>query len=281
MPPLSRPARDARSRAPKRPALGARSRASVALGSLVVALSLACSSSEPETILPYPVGQAMVFGSPQGGVLTRLDASCASEACAAARERCGEGAYAEVIVNGSGALLDVLCYPGELAVRHLQEGPFDRIRDESDTVFVFDAHDDGADLLGDVAVSGDDVVLYGAGAEVSVLGAGLRIDGQRVLVRGVTVRGDVTIDKHDVKLSLVQIDGDLTINGNRVTLSESIVYGDIHLVGSGAVFSRNLLQGAERLRGSEISCHENQRFDDADGERDVDGDELGAEIPCR
>lgn len=232
-------------------------------------------------MLPYPVGQAMVFGAPEGGVLTPLEPGCDSAVCVAVRERCGGDAYAEVIVNTPGDVLDVMCYPGDLSVREIEPAPFDTIGEESNTVFVFDARDDGADMLGEVTVSGDDDVLYGAGAEVSILGDGLRIDGERVVVRGMTIRGDVTVDKNDAKLSLVQINGDLTINGNAVTLSESVVHGDVHLVGSGVVLSRNLLQGTTELSSNQLACHLNQRFDDADADRQIESSELGGEIDCQ
>jgi hypothetical protein len=257
-------------------------RASSLLARAGLALVLvACSPSSGEPVLPYPVGHAMVFGAPQGGVMTTLDPSCEDEVCAAARARCGQDAYAEVIVDAPGSVLDVMCYPGQLSVRELEQDPFDTIGEESDTVFVFDSLDDGADVLGEVVVRGDDDVLYGAGAEVSVLGDGLRIDGERVLVRALTIRGDVTVDKNDAKLSLVQIDGDLTINGNGVTLSESIVHGELHLVGSSTVLSRNLLEGAARLSATKLACHLNQRFDDADGDRFIDAAELGGEVECQ
>jgi len=232
-------------------------------------------------VLPYPAGQAMVFGAPEGGVMTPLDPSCDSPICLAVRERCGPGAYAEVIVDTPGDVLDVMCYPGDLSVREIEPDPFDRIGEESGTVFVFDAEDDGADMLGDVIVSGDDDVLYGAGAGVSVLGDGLRIEGERVVVRGMTIRGDVTVDANEAKLSLVQINGDLTINGNGVTLSESVVHGRLHLVGSATVLSRNLLQGVARLSAIRLACHLNQRFDDADADRLIDASELGGEVDCR
>lgn len=223
----------------------------------------------------------MVFGTPRGGVLTPVDATCDSDVCVAVRESCGPDAYAEVILDTPGAVLDVMCYPGGLAVRDIDIDPFDTIGEASDTVFVFDAVDDGADMLGEVVVSGDDAVLYGAGAEVSVLGEGLRIEGERAVVRGMTIRGDVIVNRNDAKLSLVQINGDLTVNGNHFTLSESIVHGDIHLVGSAAVLSRNLLEGAGPLSANNLGCHQNQRFDDVDADRYIDEEELGGEIPCR
>ena len=206
---------------------------------------------------------------------------CDSDVCLAVNERCGSNAYAEVIMPTAGSVLDVMCYPGNLDVRELQLGPFDTIGEESGTVFVFDSLDDGADMLGEVVVSGDDDVLYGAGAAVSVLAEGLQIDGERVVVRGLTIRGDVTVDKNDAKLSLVQINGDLTINGNGVTLSESIVFGEIHLVGSNTVLSRNILEGVGELSASNLECHQNQRFDDVDRDHYVDSAELGREIQCQ
>ncbi len=241
----------------------------------------ACSSTSRELVLPYPVGQAMVFGAPGGGVTIPVDAACASEPCRAVLDECGGNAYAEVVLGTPGNVLDVMCYPGDLGVREIGSAPFETIGEESDTVFVFDALEDGADLLGEVTVTGDGDVLYGAGAEVSVLGGNLGIDGERTVLRGVTIRGDVTIDKNDAKLSLVQINGDLTINGNGVTLSESIVHGDVLVVGSNTVLARNLLEGVASLQGTNLACSLNQRFDDADGDRVIDDAELGVEVACR
>ena len=240
----------------------------------------ACSSSSREQVLPYPVGQAMVFGAPEGGATMTIDAVCADETCQAVLDECGVSAYAEVVLDTQGNVLDVMCYPADVDLREIGAAPFETIGEESGTVFVFDALEDGADVLGDVRVTGDDDVLYGAGAEVSVLAGDLHIDGERTVLRGLTIRGDVTIDKNDAKLSLVQINGDLTINGNGVTLSESVVHGDVLVVGSHAVLARNLLEGVGSLTGTNLACSLNQRFDDSDGDRVIDDAELGVEVAC-
>jgi hypothetical protein len=254
----------------------------IAGGLLSLLAPSACSSSGKEPVLPYPVGQAMVFGaSPEGAVAMQTGPDCTSQACAAVLERCGGNAYAEVVLGTTGSVLDVICYRGDLDVREIADAPFDEIGSERETVFVFDALDDGADLLEEVVVRGESDVLYGAGADVSVLGAGLGIDAPGTIVRGLTVRGEVTVDKNDAKLSLVEIYGDLTINGNRVTLSESIVHGDVLVVGSDAVLARNLLEGTGRLSGTNLECSLNQRFDDRNTDRRIDDDELGAEIVCQ
>jgi hypothetical protein len=232
--------------------------------------------------LPYPVGQAMVFGeSNEGAVTLPLEPGCASVACLAVRERCAADVYAEVILATTGDVLDVICYRADLAVRQLELTPFESIGEESNTVFIIDDLDDGADLLDEVVVSGDGDVLYGSGAALSVLGAGLDIDGLDTVVRALTVRGDVTVDRNLAKLSLVEIWGDLTINGNQVTLSESIVHVDILVVGTDAVLARNLLANVSPLQGTNLRCAQNQRFDDDNRNREVDPDELGAEVECR
>jgi hypothetical protein len=224
----------------------------------------------------------MVFGiSPAGGVMTPMGAHCTSDVCAAVRERCGPDVYAEVILGRADDLLDVICYRADLDVRELERTPFESIGEESETVFVLDGIDDGADLLDEVTVSGRDDVLYGLGPQVSVLGAGLAIDGLGTIVRALTVRGDVTVDRNDAKLSFLEIWGDLTINGNQVTLSESIVHGQVLVVGTNAVLARNLLEGATPLTGTNLRCVLNQRFDDRDDDRVIDDDELGREVECR
>jgi hypothetical protein len=224
----------------------------------------------------------MVFGSsPEGGMLMPMGRGCSSEACAAVRERCTGEVYAEVILGTLAEVLDVICYPADISVHQLEETPFETIGAESDTVFVFDGLDDGADLLDEVVVSGENDVLYGLGAAVSVLGAGLAIDGPGTIVRALRVRGNVTIDRNDAKLSLVEIWGNLTINGDRVTLSESAVHGGILVVGTDAVLARNLFEGTAELSGTNLRCVQNQRFDDRNGDRAIDDDELGADVTCR
>ena len=252
-----------------------------ALGALLVLASGACSPSPPETVLPYPIGQAMVFGAPEGGVALQVNASCESDVCLAVLERCGAGAYAEVVLGSSREVLDVLCYRGDLRARELRTTPFEAIGSESETVFVIDALDDGADLLGELVISGDHDVLYGAGPEVSVLAEGLRIEGESTIVRAITIRGDVTINENDAKLSLVQINGDLIINGNDATVSESVVHGNVSVVGSRAVLARNLFEGAARLSATNLRCHLNQRFDDEDRDRVIEPSELGGEVACQ
>jgi hypothetical protein len=249
-----------------------------ALGALLALC--ACSSSDSESVTPYPLGQAMVFGPDGGGMSVSVDADCESDVCQEVQQHCGGNAFADVVLTRRGNVADVMCYPGDLRVRELGVPARQAWVAEKDTVFVLDGVDDGADLVGDVAVGEDNVVLYGEGAAVSVIGGGLSIDGVGTVVRGVSVQGDVTVDRNEAKLSLVEIFGDLTINGNHVTVGESVVHGTLHLVGNDTVLVRNLLSGAASLSGTHLTCNLNQRFDDADGDDVIDDAELGGEVIC-
>ena len=228
---------------------------------------------------PFPLGQAMVYGGDGGGVRVDVTPSCQSEACLAVRERCGERAYAEVMLDRAGAIADVACYRGDLHIVELGTSPVIGLDDQPDTVIVFDSIDDGPDLYGNATLSEDNVVLYGAGAQVSVVGGELGIEGSGAMVRGLRIAGDVVIDRAGANLALVEIEGELFINADDVTVTESVVKGRVHVGGSGAVLVRNLLN-ASHLSGTRLKCNLNQRFADADGDGLIDAAELGGEVSC-
>src|SRR5262245_2441101 len=90
-------------------------RTSIAAILSCVCLFLGCaesSSSAPaQADVPYRLGQALVIGNGRSE-LTNVDDGCDSEVCAAVRERCGDDAYADVVVDENGQVLDVLCFRG-------------------------------------------------------------------------------------------------------------------------------------------------------------------------
>lgn len=229
---------------------------------------------------PFPIGQAVVYGGDGGGRWVDVTSSCQSEPCVAVRERCGSRAFAEVMLARSGAIADVVCYRADLRVDELGAAPVDELSDQPHSVLLVDAIDDGVDVLGDVTLSADDVVLYGAGARVSVLGGELEIVGAGAAVRGLRVDGDVRIDGNGAKLSLLEIHGQLFIDADDVTVNESIVYGRVHVTGAGAVLVRNVLGDNRELEGSLLECNLNQRFDDSDGDGEIADAELGGEVSC-
>src|SRR5690606_34478706 len=125
---------------------------------------------------PYPLGQALVIGETPEGRRETVSGRCDTEVCQAVRERCGEPAYAEVVVGDDGAVLDVVCFRGNARFEEVGPGEVATARAGNDTVLVLDDADDGLDVSGDVVLAGNDAVLYGRGAAVSRVGGDVRID---------------------------------------------------------------------------------------------------------
>ena len=225
----------------------------------------ACAGSDPQGSTPYRLGQALVIGESEGGELTTVDAACDTEACAAVRERCGDEAYADVVLDESGNVADVLCFRGNLKVEELGVDTVDSARAGNNTVLVLDAEDDGDDVTGDVVLEGNNSVVYGKGADVSVIGGSLLIEKNNAIVRGVSIAGDLVIDKNNAQLSFTEIHGDLTIAGNNTTLAECVVHGQVRITGNNTVLVQNQLAATGAISGKNLTCNDNVRFVEADG----------------
>lgn len=222
------------------------------------------------TSMPYQVGQALVIGSAEGAELVNVDANCDTATCDAVRERCGDSAYADVVVDAEGNVLDVLCFRGNATLQELGEDSVATASAGNGTVLVFDGEADGADVTGDVVLTGNNAVVYGQGADVSEIGGNLAIDKNNAVVRGVTIRGNVSIDKNNAQLSFTEIFGNLTIDGNNTTLAECIVHGEVQINGVNTVLVQNRFEGARILSGKNLTCNGNVGFEsDADGSADA------------
>jgi hypothetical protein len=241
------------------------------LAFVAVGLMVACSSEErtaSETVTPYSVGQALVIGEDDGERTMAVDDDCDTEVCAAVRERCGEEAYADVVLAEDGEVADVVCYKRNVTVVELGEDPVERASAGNNTVLVLDAEDDGVDVEGDVTLEGNNAVVYGHGADVSVIGGTLALEKNNAIVRGVTIQGDVTIDKNNAKLLFVTIEGSLTIVGNNTTVAASRVLGEITILGNNTVLVQNELADAGPIEGKNLRCNGNVRIE-ADEEQDA------------
>lgn len=249
-------------------------------GAFVLCVFGACGDGAPRTETPYQLRQALVIGDEEGGRLTEVDENCDDAECDAVLERCGADAYADVVLDEQGEVADVLCYRGNVKVVELGEEAVESAEAGNNTVLVFDAEDDGPDVTGDVVLSGNNAIVYGEGADVSVIGGSLAIEKNNAIVRGVTIQGDVTIDKNNTQLSFVVIEGNLVINSNNVTLAESTVHGSVTITGNNAVLVENRLAGVDALSAQNLTCNGNVRFDDADADGEVEDSEVGAQISC-
>ncbi len=250
-------------------------------GAILSASLAACGDEGSEPVVPYSLGQALVIGDDEGEHVADVD-SCEEEdrgACEAVLERCGDDAYADVVLDEGGEVADVLCYRGNVHVEEIGEEAVETADAGNNTVLVLDDLDDGADVTGAVVLSGNNTIVYGQGADVSVIGS-LAIEKNNAIVRAVTIQGDVTIDKNNAQLSFVVIEGNLTINANNATLASSTVLGTVSILGNNAVFVDNQISGVDALAGKNLTCNDNHRSDDADADGEIEELEIGAEITC-
>jgi hypothetical protein len=232
--------------------------ASVWLSSCASGSSGSTASDAP---VPYRLGQALVIGEVEGGELTPVDGSCDSDVCAAVRERCGDQAYADVVLGADGQVLDVLCFRGNAEAESLGTASVETASAGNNTVLVFDDVADGDDVTGDVVLEGNNAVVYGHGADVSRIGGDLAIDKNNAIVRGVAIVGDVTITKNNAQLAFTEIFGDLTIEGNNTTLAECVVHGAVRIDGVNTVLVNNHFRGARQLSGKNLECNGNTSFE--------------------
>jgi hypothetical protein len=214
------------------------------------------SGSKGPASTPYQLGQALVIGDGTSAEVTNVDDGCDSAACQAVRERCGDDAYADVVVDAQGNVLDVLCFRGNADVQEIGEATVASASAGNNTVIVLDGVDDGTDVTGTVTLTGNNAVLYGEGPGVSEVGA-LSIEKNNAIVRGVSILGDVTIEKNNAQLSFCEIHGDLTILGNNTTLAECTVHGQVRIDGVNTVLVNNRFATERELAGKNLTCNGN------------------------
>lgn len=247
-------------------------------------------TAEPES--PYPLGQALVIGQGPDGQRVSVDDTCDTAACSAVRERCGDRAYAEVVVDDDGVVLDVVCFRGNARFETIGADAVASASAGNGTVLVFDGVDDGADVTGDVVLTGNNAVVFGQGASVSRIGGDLDIDKNNAVVRGVSIGGDVRVEKNNAQLSFVEVLGDLTISGNNTTIVGSSIHGRVIIDGVNTVLVQNRFFAVERLAGKNLECNGNVTVSApaappatdaaagaADAGADVEASDAGAEAP--
>lgn len=226
-----------------------------------------------------PVG---TYTTPKGDECISVSGKNAGEPkCLKPQKDCGEDGTADVIVDEDGAVLAVLCYPNhDYAVQVIPDEAVDSPALGNNSVVVLDDEDDGADIEGDLIVEGNNVILYGAGPALSVIGGNLEIQKNNAIVRGVRIAGDVRIDKNNASLVACVIEGDLIITGNNFTLALCEVWGKITIDGNNTVFVSNLIAEDQVVAGQNLRCNDNHFFSDASGDGVVDSDDVLEALVC-
>jgi hypothetical protein len=249
---------------------------------------VACGSDATRSALPYEANSTAVIGgdydnpngraprvveTPDGDACIALDGACVRP-----QQECGDSGAADVLVDDTGNVLDVICYPTSGVAVETLDGKVDHVG--NDVVLVFDDKDDGPDVIGDLTIDGNNVTLYGNGPATSVIGGDLNIDKNNAVVRGIRIQGDVTITKNNLSLVDCVIDGDLTIRGNNVSIALCDVWGKLVIQGNNTVLVNNRFATAPEIHGNNTVCASDVMFADADDDGLVSVDELGDTIMC-
>lgn len=262
---------------------------SVILFAVLAVSSMAACGSENEpipgdgTAYTSDPDKTVVIG-PQGAGAAQGSGDCVllpSGECADAK-RCAPGERRDVILDSRGKVVSVVCYPADAAPPTVEaEGDVELDKNDNGGVVAIDGADDGDDIKGNVTAAGNDIVVYGEGAAVSVIGGNLDSSGNNFSLRGVTVRGNVRVVGNNASLVLCVIEGDVLFEGNNNVIAECSVKGKIEIKGVNNVLVGNEVGGPMSLGDDKNTvCDGNVVWTDANSNAVLDPGETGAPIAC-
>lgn len=246
------------------------------LAAVALAPALAACGSDEAEIGPADkfgagAGTTTVVGDGAGGAafVTPGAGECldVKGECVKPADKCGADGRADVIVDSSGKVLEIVCYPaGDTAPTVEQKGDVD-LDKQNGGVVAIDGAADGVDVEGNVSSKGNNVTVYGAGPDVSVIGGNVDADGNNFSARGVTVKGNVVIDANNGTIVLSVVEGNIEYTGNNFVLAETTVLGNVKIIGNNARLVGNRIHGTLEIDGQNTVC-------------DGNVDENGAAIGC-
>ena len=236
-------------------------------------------TSEPnKSVVVGPgAGAGTVFQTPTGDQCVKLP----SGECVKPQDECKEGERADVVIDSSGKVVEIVCYPASSTPTPIDGQGNVELGKENKGVVAIDGNDDGVDVAGDVTSSGNNVTVYGQGPGLSVIGGKVVAEGNNFAARGVTVKGNVEITGNNATLVLCVVEGDVIIHGNNTVIADCTVHGKIEIDGSNSVLVGNRVgSGITLSEAKNTVCDGNTAWTDESGNKVIDPGEAGAEIDC-
>lgn len=257
-----------------------------AVAGAFLASSMALAGCGADPLYPGGDGKVVVFSgrdtvvydAAAGGacIVTPLNP------CLKPQTACGDGERADVILDSKGQVLTVVCYPSRPKIHDMQvvgeSGPL--VVDNKDLVLL-DGAADGTDVRGDLTISRSDVIVYGAGPAVSIIGGNLSMNYSKGVVRGVSVLGNAKIPGNNSSLIDCVILGDVTLSGNDNLLAGCDIYGKVTVSGNGNWLTGLRVQGGIQFAGNNSICDRNFAFVDRNQDKIIDPTEVGAALACK
>jgi hypothetical protein len=236
---------------------------------------------------PYtsdPNKTVVVGGTAPGGTGAQDSAACVklpSGECADAKQ-CAAGERRDVVVDSAGKVAAVVCYPADATPPTINsDGNVSLSKTDNNGVVAIDGVADGVDVAGNVTAAGNNVVVYGEGAGVSVIGGNVDSTGNNFSVRGVTVKGDVHVVGNNATLVLCVIEGNVILEGNNNVIADCSILGKVEIKGVNNVLVANEIGGGVSVgEDKNTVCDGNVVWTDANANKLLDPGETGAAIAC-
>ena len=236
-------------------------------------------TSEPNktVVIGAGAGAGTVTQTPTGDQCIQLP----SGECVKPQDKCKDGERADVVIDSSGKVVEIVCYPASANPTPIDGDGNIELGKKNKGVVSIDGDDDGVDVAGDVTSSGNNVTVYGQGAAVSIIGGKVVAEGNNFALRGVTVKGNVEISGNNAALVLCVVEGDVIIRGNNTVIADCTVLGKIRIEGNNSVLVANEVgQGIWLSSAQNTVCDANVAWADANGNKLLDPGETGAAIAC-
>lgn len=244
----------------------------------LAAASAGCGSGDDGLALPYMPNETMIIG-PEGTDVegTPSGDDCIQVVdgeCVQPQDECGDGAYADVLLDSDGEVIETVCLPIEpdTVLVEVEDG----VATVPDNEAVVDL---GYGFDGDVRVEGTGGVLYGDSPDETVIDGNLELRGSETLVRGVTVTGDVDFKGNAAEFYYCVVHGDVVLTGNSNLVSNCVIFGSILGSGNEDELISNYVTGEIRVGGEARECRDNHRFEDADEDGVLDEEEIDEAEP--
>jgi hypothetical protein len=260
-------------------------------GLTLTSLLIACGGSDapaqaPGDNTPFTSdpNKTVVIGPGGGSAATDGSSGCVTlpnGQCVEAKQ-CGAGERRDVIVDSAGKVVAVVCYPADSAPPTVNsDGNVDLDKTDNNGVVAIDGADDGVDIAGNVNAAGNNVVVYGEGPAVSVIGGNVTSTGNNFSLRGVTVKGNVKVSGNNATLVLCNVEGNIELEGNNNVIAECSVLGNIVIKGVNNVVVGNEVGGSVSAgEDKNTVCDGNVVWTDANANKVFDAGEGGAAIAC-
>jgi hypothetical protein len=231
-----------------------------------------------------PNKTVVVGGTAGGGTAAQGSAECVklpSGECADAKQ-CPSGERRDVIIDSAGKVVAVVCYPADATPPTADsEGNVSLSKNDNNGVVAIDGANDGVDVAGNVTAAGNNVVVYGEGAGVSVIGGNVEATGNNFSLRGVTVKGDVHVVGNNATLVLCVIEGDVVLEGNNNVIADCSILGKVEIRGVNNVLVANEIGGGVSIgEDKNTVCDGNVVWTDANANKLLDPGEAGSPIAC-